>query len=183
MVFTYLKDSFTKGAADPLAREKMHNASTIAGMAFTNAFLGINHSLAHKLGGEFHIPHGCANAILLPHVIRYNGVANPTKFTSWPKYESYIVGDKIFSLMKKLGFAPKNNDEAVEMLATEVEKLNEYLEIPATLKEYGIDEKAFLAKVDELADLAFGDQCTTANPRLPLVSELKQLYMTAYYGK
>ena len=183
MVFTYLKDSFTKGAADPLAREKMHNASTIAGMAFTNAFLGINHSLAHKLGGEFHIPHGCANAILLPHVIRYNGVANPTKFTSWPKYESYIVGDKIFSLMKKLGFAPKNNDEAVEMLATEVEKLNAYLEIPATLKEYGIDEKAFLAKVDELADLAFGDQCTTANPRLPLVSELKELYMIAYYGK
>lgn len=183
MVFTYLKDSYTKGAADPLAREKMHNASTIAGMAFTNAFLGINHSLAHKLGGEFHIPHGCANAILLPHVIRYNGVANPTKFTSWPKYESYIVGDKIFALMKKLGFAPKNNDEAVEMLAKEVEKLNEYLEIPATLKEYGIDEKAFLAKVDELADLAFGDQCTTANPRLPLVSELKELYMIAYYGK
>ena len=183
MVFTYLKDSFTKGAADPLAREKMHNASTIAGMAFTNAFLGINHSLAHKLGGEFHIPHGCANAILLPHVIRYNGVANPTKFTSWPKYESYIVGDKIFSLMKKLGFAPKTNDEAVEMLAREVEKLNEYLEIPATLKEYGVDEKAFLAKVDELADLAFGDQCTTANPRLPLVSELKELYMIAYYGK
>ncbi len=183
MVFTYLKDSFTKGALDPLAREKMHNASTIAGMAFTNAFLGINHSLAHKLGGEFHIPHGCANAILLPHVIRYNGVANPTKFTSWPKYESYIVGDKIFALMKKLGFNPKDNDDAVEMLATEVEKLNEYLEIPATLKEYGIDEKAFLAKVDELADLAFGDQCTTANPRLPLVSELKQLYMIAYYGK
>ncbi len=183
MVFTYLKDSYTKGAADPLAREKMHNASTIAGMAFTNAFLGINHSLAHKLGGEFHIPHGCANAILLPHVIRYNGVANPTKFTSWPKYESYIVGDKIFALMKKLGFAPKNNDEAVEMLAKEVEKLNEYLEIPATLKEYGINEKAFLAKVDELADLAFGDQCTTANPRLPLVSELKELYMIAYYGK
>ena len=183
MVFTYLKDSYTKGAADPLAREKMHNASTIAGMAFTNAFLGINHSLAHKLGGEFHIPHGCANAILLPHVIRYNGVANPTKFTSWPKYESYIVGDKIFALMKKLGFAPKNNDDAVEMLAREVEKLNEYLDIPATLKEYGVDEKAFLAKVDELADLAFGDQCTTANPRLPLVSELKELYMIAYYGK
>ena len=183
MVFTYLRDSFTKGASDPLAREKMHNASTIAGMAFTNAFLGINHSLAHKLGGEFHIPHGCANAILLPHVIRYNGVANPTKFTIWPKYESYIVGDKIFTLMKKLGFAPKNNDDAVEMLAQEVEKLNAYLEIPATLKEYGINETNFLDKVDELADLAFGDQCTTANPRLPLVSELKELYMIAYYGK
>lgn len=183
MVFDYLKPSFTEGAKNPLAREKMHNASTIAGMAFTNAFLGINHSLAHKLGGEFHIPHGCANAILLPHVIRYNGVANPTKFTSWPKYESYIVGDKIFDLMKKLGFKPKNNDDAVEMLASKVEELNEYLEIPVTLKEYGIDEKEFLSKVGPLADLAFGDQCTTANPRLPLVSELEEIYLIAYYGK
>lgn len=183
MVFTYLKDSYSKGANDPLAREKMHNASTMAGMAFTNAFLGINHSLAHKLGGEFHIPHGCANAILLPHVVRYNGVANPTKFTSWPKYESYIVGDKMFALMKKLGYNPKNNDDAVELFAKKVEELNEYLNIPTTLKEYGIDEKEFLAKVDHLSDLAFGDQCTTANPRLPLVSELKELYLMSYYGK
>lgn len=183
MVLTYLKPSYDQGAKNPLAREKMHNASTMAGMAFTNAFLGINHSMAHKLGGEFHVPHGCANAILLPHVIRYNGVANPTKFTSWPKYESYIVGDKIFSLMKKLGFKPNSNDEAVEMLAAKVEELNEYLGIPATLKEYGIEEKEFLAKVGVLADLAFGDQCTTANPRLPLVSELEELYMIAYYGK
>ena len=181
LVFDYLPRAYKNGN-DVEARDHMANASCMAGMAFANAFLGINHSLAHKLGGEFHIPHGCANAILLPHVIRYNGVANPTKFTSWPKYESYIVGDKIFALMKKLGFAPKNNDEAVEMLATEVEKLNAYLEIPATLKEYGIDEKAFLAKVDELADLAFGDQCTTANPRLPRIEELKALYMKAYYG-
>lgn len=183
LVFKYLKDSYTKGANDPVAREKMHNASTLAGMAFTNAFLGVNHSLAHKLGGEFHIPHGCANAILLPHVIRYNGVACPTKFTAWPKYESYIVGDKTFELMKKLGFSPKNNDDAVEMLARKVEELNQYLEIPATLKEFGIDEKEFLANVRPLADLAFGDQCTTANPRLPLVSELEELYMIAYYGK
>ena len=139
--------------------------------------------MAHKLGGEYHIPHGCANAILLPHVIRYNGVACPTKFTSWPKYESYIVGDKIFALMNKLGYKPKNNDDAVEILASEVEKLNEYLAIPATLKEYGLDEKDFLGKVDSLADLAFGDQCTTANPRLPLVKELKELYLIAYYGK
>ena len=183
MVFTYLKSSYTNGAKDPVAREKMHNASTIAGMAFTNAFLGINHSLAHKLGGEFHVPHGCANAILLPHVIRYNGVANPTKFTAWPKYESYIVGDKIFNLMKKLGKNPKNNDDAVEQLAKMVEELNDYLGIPATLKEYGINEDEFLAKVSPLADLAFGDQCTTANPRLPLVSELEELYKLAYYGK
>lgn len=183
MVFTYLKRSYTHGAKDPVAREKMHNASTMAGMAFTNAFLGINHSIAHKLGGEFHIPHGCANAILLPHVIRYNGVACPTRFTAWPKYESYIVGDKIFTLMKKLGFNPKNNDDAVEIFATQVEELNKYLEIPSTLKEYGIDEKDFLSKVEELADLAYGDQCTGANPRLPLVSELEELLKISYYGK
>lgn len=183
MVFEYLKRSFDNGASDPVAREKMHNASTLAGMAFTNAFLGINHSLAHKLGGEFHVPHGCANAILLPHVIRYNGVENPTKFTSWPKYESYIVGDKIFALMKKLGFNPKDNNDAVEQLAKKVESMNEYLQIPATLKEYGIEESEFLAKLDPLSDLAFGDQCTTANPRLPLVTELRELYLMAYYGK
>lgn len=183
MVFRYLKDSYDKGAADPIAREKMHNASTIAGMAFTNAFLGINHSLAHKLGGEYHIPHGCANAILLPHVIRYNGVECPTKFTSWPKYESYIVSDKIYELMLRLGKSPKSRADAVEMLARDVEALNRHLGIPATLKEYGIEEKSFLAKLPELADLAFGDQCTTANPRLPLVSELEELYLIAYYGK
>lgn len=183
MVFRYLRDSYDQGANNPIAREKMHNASTIAGMAFTNAFLGINHSLAHKLGGEYHIPHGCANAILLPHVIRYNGVECPTKFTSFPKYESYIVSDKIFELMKKLGKSPKNNADAVEMLAKDVEELNRHLGIPATLKEYGIDEKHFLNKVSALADLAFGDQCTTANPRLPLVSELEELYLIAYYGR
>ncbi len=183
MVFKYLKASYDQGASNPVAREKMHNASTIAGMAFTNAFLGINHSLAHKLGGEFHVPHGCANAILLPHVIRYNGVANPTRFTAWPKYESYIVGDKIYELMKKLGRNPKNNDDAVEMFAQEVEALNKHLEIPSTLREYGLDEKVFLSKVSTLADLAFGDQCTTANPRLPLITELENIYLKAYYGK
>ena len=183
MVFKYLRASYDEGAANPLAREKMHNASTIAGMAFTNAFLGINHSLAHKLGGEYHIPHGCANAILLPHVIRYNGVECPTKFSSFPKYESYIVGDKIYELMKKLGRNPKNNADAVEILARDVEELNKHLGIPATLKEYGIGETDFLTKVPVLADLAFGDQCTTANPRVPLVSELEEIYLKAFYGK
>ena len=183
LVFKYLKLSYDEGSTNPTAREKMHNASTIAGMAFTNAFLGINHSLAHKLGGEYHVAHGCANAILLPHVVRYNGVECPTKFTSFPKYESYIVGDKIFELMKKLGRNPKNNADAVEMLAKEVELLNSNLGIPATLKELGIDEKDFLNKLPALADLAFSDQCTTANPRLPLVSELEELYLLAYYGK
>ncbi|HHV09219.1 MAG TPA: bifunctional acetaldehyde-CoA/alcohol dehydrogenase [Clostridiales bacterium] len=183
LVFKYLKESYDKGGDSPIAREKMHNASTIAGMAFTNAFLGINHSLAHKLGGEYHIPHGCANAILLPHVVRYNGVECPTKFTSFPKYESYIVSDKIFELMKKLGRNPKTKADAVELLAQEIENLNRHLGIPATLMEYGIDEKDFSYKVPALADLAFGDQCTTANPRMPLVSELEELYLLAYYGK
>jgi len=183
LVFRYLRISYDEGANNEIAREKMHYASTIAGMAFTNAFLGINHSLAHKLGGEYHIPHGCANAILLPHVIRYNGVECPTKFTSFPKYESYIVADKIYELMKKLGKNPASKADAVEMLANEVEDLNRHLNIPATLKEYGIDEQDFLSKVHDLADLAFGDQCTTANPRLPLVSELEELYLKAYYGK
>jgi Alcohol dehydrogenase, class IV len=182
MVFKYLKTSYKEGAANPTAREKMHNASTIAGMAFTNAFLGVNHSLAHKLGGEYHVAHGCANAILLPHVIRYNGVECPTKFASWPKYESYIVSEKIFELMRKLGKNPISNENAVEMLAKDVEDLNRDLEIPATLKELGIDEKDFLSKLPSLADLAFSDQCTTANPRLPLVSELEELYLLAYYG-
>ncbi len=182
MVFDYLKRSYDYGATDPKSREKMHNASTIAGMAFTNAFLGINHSLAHKLGGEFHIPHGCANAILLPHVIRYNGVANPTKFTAFPKYEYYMVQDKFFDLAKKIGLNPRDKDDAVEKLAQAVEKLNADLCIPATLKEYGIREKEFLSKVESLADLAFSDQCTTANPRLPLVKELEKLYITAFYG-
>lgn len=182
MVFTYLKRSYDNGSKDPVAREKMHNASTIAGMAFTNAFLGINHSMAHKLGGEFHIPHGLANAILLPHVIRYNGNSNPSKFTSWPKYENYIVGDKIYALVRKLGYSPDNNDDAIDILTKKIEKLLKDLDIPTSLKEYGIDEKLFLSKVGELADLAFGDQCTTANPRLPLVKELEEIFMLAYYG-
>lgn len=182
MVFKYLRSSYSEGANNPTAREKMHNASTIAGMAFTNAFLGINHSMAHKLGGEFHIPHGCANAILLPHIIRYNGVECPSKFTSWPKYEHYIVGDKIFELMKKLGKMPKDNNDAVEMLAKDIEELNAYLGIPSTLKEYGINEKTFLQKVSMLSDLAFSDQCTNANPRVPLVTEIEELYLDAFYG-
>lgn len=183
LILKHLKSSYDNGAKDPVAREKVHNASTIAGMAFTNAFLGICHSLAHKIGGEFHVPHGCANAILLPYVIRYNGVECPTKFTAWPKYENYIVMDKTFELMKKLGYNPKNKAEAVETFATIVEEHIKHLQIPASFKEWGIPEDKFLAKVDELSELAFGDQCTTANPRLPLVTELKEIYLKAYYGK
>ena len=183
LVFEYLPRSYKNGANDPVAREKMHNASTIAGMAFTNAFLGINHSLAHKLGGEFHIVHGRANAILLPHVIEYNGDTNPSKFVIFPKYEKYIAPQKFQEIARMLGLPASTPQEGVKSLADAVRKLMKELNMPLTIKELGIDEKAYLAKVDELAYKAFEDQCTTANPRLPKVTELAELYKKAYYGK
>ena len=183
LVFDYLRDSYD--CADPhrraLAREKMHNASCIAGMAFTNAFLGINHSLAHKLGGEYHIPHGRANAILLPWVIEYNAT-KPVKFATWPKYNHFIADQRLATIAQILGLPCSTTEEGVASLIKAVRDLNEYLHIPATIKDAGVDEAVFLAGVDELADKAHSDQCTTANPRYPLVSELKDLYLKAYYG-
>ena len=183
LVFEYLPRSYKNGAKDPVAREKMHNASTIAGMAFTNAFLGINHSLAHKLGGEFHIIHGRANAILLPHVVEYNGDTNPSKFVIFPKYEKYIAPQKFQEIAKALGLPASTPEEGVKSLANAIRSLMKELNMPLTIKELGIDEKAYLAKIDDLAYKAFEDQCTTANPRLPKVTELAELYKKAYYGK
>ncbi len=189
LVFKYLPDSYK--TADLTAREKMHNASCIAGMAFTNAFLGINHSLAHKLGGEFHIPHGLANAYLLPHVIEYNGEATPTKFAAWPKYDHYIAPERYAEIAKMMGFAPQNatNEEGVKALADAVRKLMTEVGIPLSIKEAGekdarsfIDAKKYEDALETLAYRAFDDQCTTANPRLPRIEELKALYMKAYYG-
>jgi len=180
LVFEYLPRSFTNNQ-DLEARVKMHNASCIAGMAFANAFLGINHSLAHKLGGEFHIPHGRANAILLPHVILYNA-SIPTKFNPFPKYEYYIAAEKYTQVAKILGLPCKTVEEGVNGLIKAVKQLMVEVSIPTTLQEVGIEEKKFLQVVDELADKAFEDQSTTANPRMPLVSELKDLYLKAYYG-
>lgn len=183
LVFDYLRDSYD--CEDPhrraLAREKMHNASCIAGMAFTNAFLGINHSLAHKLGGEYHIPHGRANAILLPWVIEYNAT-KPVKFATWPKYNHFIADQRLATIAQILGLPCSTTEEGVASLIKAVRDLNAYLHIPASIKEAGVDEAVFLAGVDELADKAHSDQCTTANPRYPLVSELKDLYLKAYYG-
>jgi len=181
LVFNYLLEAYEHGD-NKLAREKMHNASCIAGMAFTNAFLGINHSLAHKLGAKYHLAHGRANAILLPYVIRYNAT-KPTKFVSFPKYEYFIADEKYANLARKNGLAALTNEEAINSLIAKVRELNEKLEIPKSLQEAGIDEQDFLSSVDELADRAFEDQCTTANPRLPLVTELKQILLDAYYGK
>ena len=181
LVFKYLKRAYDNGS-DKEAREKMHNASTIAGMAFTNAFLGINHSLAHKLGAEFHMAHGRINAILLPYVIKYNSQM-PTKFVSFPKYEYYIADEKYYELAKKVGLKADTKEEGIKSLIEKIQELNSYMEIPKSFKEAGIDEQEFLAKVDILADRSFEDQCTTANPRVPLVSELKQILLDSYYGK
>ena len=180
LVFKYLEVAYKEGS-NKIAREKMHNASTIAGMAFTNAFLGINHSLAHKLGAEFHIPHGRANAIILPYVIKYNS-SKPTKFVSFPKYEYFIADEKYANLSRKMGWKAFTNEEGVESLIWNVKELMNKLEMPKSLKEAGIPEEEFMAKVDMLADRAFEDQCTTANPRLPLIEELKQILIDSYYG-
>lgn len=180
LVFKNIREAYNNGS-NKEAREKMQNASTIAGMAFTNAFLGINHSLAHKIGAEFHLPHGRINAILLPYVIRYNSQM-PTKFVSFPKYEYFIADQKYADLSRRMNFPAYTNEEGVNSLIEEIKKLNNDLNIPKSFKEAGIDEQEFLAKVDILADRAFEDQCTTANPRLPLVSELKQILLDSYYG-
>ena len=181
LVFKNLREAYNNGS-NKFAREKMHNASTIAGMAFTNAFLGINHSLAHKLGAEFHMAHGRLNAILLPYVIRYNA-SKPTKFVSFPKYEYFIADQKYADISRRMGFPAYTNEEGVNSLISEVKKLNADLGIEKSFKDTGINEEEFLSKVDMLADRAFEDQCTSANPRVPLVTELKEILMDAYYGK
>lgn len=181
IVLKYLEQAYDDGS-NRLAREKMHNASTLAGMAFTNAFLGINHSLAHKIGAEFHLPHGRINAIILPYVIKYNS-SKPTKFVSFPKYEYFIADEKYYELAKKVGLKADTKEEGIASLIAKIQELNEHLNIPKSLQEAGIEEQEFLAKIDMLADRAFEDQCTTANPRLPLVTELKQILLDSYYGK
>ena len=180
LVHKYLIRAYENGN-DKEAREKVHNASCIAGMAFTNAFLGINHSLAHKLGGEFHIAHGRCNAILLPYVIRYNA-STPTKFVSFPKYEYYIADEKYATFAKKIGLEVEDIEDGVDKLIVMVNRMNEKLGIPKSFQEYGIDEETYMSKIDELANRAFEDQCTTSNPRLPLVTELKKILVDAYYG-
>ena len=180
LVLENLENAYNDGS-NRLAREKMHNSSTIAGMAFTNAFLGVNHSIAHKIGAEFHLPHGRINAILLPHVIRYNA-SKPTKFVSFPKYEYFIADQKYARMAKKVGLKADSVEEGVNSLIERIRQLNDNLNIPKSFKEAGINEDEFLAKVDMLAERAFEDQCTTANPRVPLVSEIKQIMLDSYYG-
>jgi acetaldehyde dehydrogenase/alcohol dehydrogenase len=180
LVFENLEKSYATG--DPSAREHMHNASTMAGMAFANAFLGINHSLAHKWGAEFHTSHGRTNAILMPHVIRYNA-QKPTKFASFPKYTHFIADKRYAEIARFLGLAAKTTEEGVESLIKAIRELSAKLNVEDSFQKVGINTKEFEAKVDYLADRAFEDQCTTANPRMPLVTELAEIYRNAYYGK
>jgi acetaldehyde dehydrogenase/alcohol dehydrogenase len=180
LVFQYLEQSALTG--DKLAREKMHNASTLAGMAFANAFLGINHSLAHKWGGQYHTAHGRTNAILLPHVIRYNA-KKPTKFASFPKYSHFVADERYAEIARILGLPARTTEEGVNSLIEAIRKLNKTLGIEESFQQIGFDAKDFEAHVDYLADRAFEDQCTTANPKLPLVTELADVYRNAFYGR
>ncbi|NLI92493.1 MAG: bifunctional acetaldehyde-CoA/alcohol dehydrogenase [Peptococcaceae bacterium] len=178
LVFQYLPRAYANGG-DREAREKMHNASCIAGMAFTNAFLGINHALAHKLGGEFNIPHGRANAILLPHVIRFNSEV-PGKITVFPKYKYYIAHKKYSEIAEALGLRFKTISEGVEQLTASILALLEQLHIPRSISQTGVKAEEFESKIKKLAQEAYQDQTTTTNPRMPLISELEEIYRKAF---
>lgn len=182
LVFKYLPRAYKNGADDAEAREKMHNASCIAGMAFTNAFLGLNHSIAHKIGGEYHIPHGRANAVLLPYIIAYNA-SEPSKFVSFPKYNKFVADEKYAEIAAYIGLSGKNTKEGVANLIDAVKKLMKELGEPMSFAECGISEEEYMSKLSDIANKAFEDQCTTANPKLPLVSEIEEIMKRAYHGE
>ena len=182
-VFAYLPRCYDDGAHDPEAREKMANASTMAGMAFANAFLGVCHSMAHKLGAFHHLPHGVANALMLNEVIRFNSAEAPVKMGTFPQYDHPHTLRRYAEFAEELGIKGKDDSEKVENLIKAIEELKKKVGIKASIKEYGIDEKDFLDRLDEMCVQAFDDQCTGANPRYPLISEIKEMYLNAYYGR
>ncbi|WP_237386429.1 bifunctional acetaldehyde-CoA/alcohol dehydrogenase [Xenorhabdus sp. Sc-CR9] len=181
----FLPASYHEGAKNPVARERVHNAATIAGIAFANAFLGVCHSMAHKLGSEFHIPHGLANALLICNVIRYNANDNPTKQTAFSQYDRPQARRRYAEIADHLGLTESGDRTAnkIEKLLAWLEEMKSQLSIPASIRETGVQEADFLAKIDKLAEDAFDDQCTGANPRYPLISELKQLLLDSFYGR
>ena len=184
LIFENLATSVKGDPADPAtqdARETMHNAGTIAGMAFGNSFLGIVHAMAHVVGSTYHLVHGRTNATLLPHVIRYNGTV-PTKLTSWPKYEHYVAPERFQQLAAMLGLPASTPAEGVESYALAVESLRARVGIPASFHAQGVDEHEFLARLDEVAMGAYEDQCAPANPRMPMIDDMKDLLTAAYYG-
>ncbi len=183
LLFKYLPAAYENGLKDEKAREKVHHASTIAGMAFANAFLGVCHSMAHKLGAAFHMPHGLANALLITEVIRFNATRKPTKQGTFSQYKCPEAVERYANLADFLQLGGKTEEEKVEKLIAAVEALKDRLAIPKTIREAGVPEKEFLAQLDELSEMAFDDQCTGANPRYPLITEIKEMYLRAYYGK
>lgn len=183
MIFEYLPRAYDNGPNDPLAREKMANAATMAGMAFANAFLGVCHSMAHKLGAFHHLPHGVANALMIEQVLRFNAAEVPTKMGTFPQYDHPHTLARYAEVADSLGLGGASNEEKLEALINAVNALKERVGIRETIRDYGVDEALFLEQLDEMTEQAFDDQCTGANPRYPLMSEIRQMYLNAYYGK
>ncbi|MBQ8600755.1 MAG: iron-containing alcohol dehydrogenase, partial [Clostridia bacterium] len=182
-IFTYLPRAYENGQTDVEAREKMANAATMAGMAFANAFLGVCHSMAHKLGAFHHLPHGVANALMIEEVLRFNASEAPAKMGTFSQYDHPHTLARYAEVADYLGLGGKTDEKKLENLIKAINELKEKVGIKATIKDYGIDEKDFLERLDEMVEQAFDDQCTGANPRYPLMSEIKQMYLNAYYGK
>ncbi|WP_051004332.1 bifunctional acetaldehyde-CoA/alcohol dehydrogenase [Treponema primitia] len=182
VIFEYLPRAYNEGAKDPVAREKMAFAATMAGMAFANAFLGVCHSMAHKLGAFHHLPHGVANALMINHVLRYNSAEVPPKMGTFPQYDHPKTLARYAEVATALGLKGKTDEEKLEALIAAIAKLKVDVGIKNTIKDYNIDEKVFLEKLDAMSEQAFDDQCTGANPRYPLIAEIKQMYLNAYYG-
>lgn len=182
-IFAYLPSAYENGANDPIAREKMADASTLAGMAFANAFLGVCHSMAHKLGAFHHLPHGVANALLITEVMRFNATDVPTKMGTFSQYQYPHALERYAECAHFLGICGKDDKETLEKFIEKIEDLKEKVGIKKTIQEYGVDEQYFLDTLDDMVEQAFDDQCTGANPRYPLMKEIKEMYLKAYYGK
>ena len=182
-VFDYLPSAYENGANDPYARERMAEASCMAGMAFANAFLGVNHSMAHKLGAYHHLPHGVANALILTEVIRYNAAEVPTKMGTFSQYQYPHAFERYVEIAEYCGMKGKNDQETFNNFIKASEELKAAIDIPASIHDYGIDEKAFMDGLDEMSENAFNDECTGANPVYPLISEIREIYLRAYWGK
>ena len=183
LIFNNLPSAYENGAADPKAREEMANASTLAGMAFANAFLGLCHSMAHKLGAFHHLPHGIANALLITDIMRYNAADVPTKMGTFSQYQYPHAFDRYVECANFLGIKGKNDQEKFDNFIVAIEELKAKVGIKKTIADYGVDEKDFLATLDDMVEAAFDDQCTGANPRYPLMKELKEMYLTVFYGE
>ena len=181
-IFAYLPRAYENGANDPVAREKMANAATMAGMAFANAFLGVCHSMAHKLGAFFHLPHGVANALMIDEVLRFNAAEAPAKMGTFPQYDHPHTLRRYAEVAEALGIAGATDEEKLGGLIAAVDALKARVGIKPCIRDYGVDEDEFLARLDEMSEQAFDDQCTGANPRYPLISEIRQMYLNAYYG-